>query len=96
MEYEILQGYTEFFKALGNKHRIKIILCLKDSPKNVTGIVECLGAEQSTISHNLQILLEFSIIKVEQKGKERVYSLNEKIVNPLFKLIDDHLEKSVV
>lgn len=84
--------YNEFFKTLGNQQRIEIILCLLEGDKNVTEIVKCLKAEQSTISHNLKRLLSCSFIAVKPNGKERIYSVNKKTIAPLFKLIKNHSE----
>lgn len=84
--------YKEFFKTLGNQQRIEIVLCLLEGDRNVSEIVKCLKAEQSTISHNLKRLLSCSFIAVKPNGKERIYSVNKKTIAPLFKLIKNHAE----
>lgn len=82
--------YKEFFKTLGNQQRIEVVLCLMDGDKSVSKIIECLGAEQSTVSHNLKRLLKCSFISVKPNGKERIYSVNEGTIKPLFALIEQH------
>lgn len=82
--------YKEFFKTLGNQQRIEIVLCLLEGDKNVTEIVQCLKAEQSTISHNLKRLLSCSFIAVKPNGKERIYTVNKRTIKPLFGLIQKH------
>jgi len=84
--------YKKFFLTLGNEQRIEIILCLLEGPKTVTEIVEKVGAQQSTISHNLHQLRACSFVEVEVKGKRRVYSVNKKTISPLFKLIQKHAQ----
>jgi len=75
--------YREFFKTLGNKQRIAIILSLLDGDKNVSQLVNGLKAEQSSVSHNLKRLLACSFITVKPNGKERIYSANQETIAPL-------------
>jgi DNA-binding transcriptional ArsR family regulator len=84
--------YKEFFKTLGNQQRVEIILFLLEGNRNVSEIADHLKAEQSTVSHNLKRLLKCSFISVQPNGKERVYTVNEKTIGPLFKLIRNHSE----
>ncbi len=83
-------SYNIFFSNLANPLKIGIILSLREKAKNVTELVEDLEVEQSKISHALQSLRCCSIVNMQQKGKERVYSLNEDTIVPMLKLIDKH------
>lgn len=85
--------YKQFFKTLGNQQRIEIILCLLDGEKSVTEIVKCLKGQQSTISHNLKRLEECAFVTVKPNGKQRIYSVNQKTIAPLFILIEKHAEE---
>ena len=82
--------YNYFFTNLANKVNVEIILLLKNEPLNVKKITEITKKEQSAVSHNLRRMLNCSIVKVEQKGRERFYSLNEEFVLPLLELVDKH------
>ncbi len=82
--------YHVFFTNLANPLKISIILALRKKPMNVSQIVSELKGEQSKISHALASLRCCNIVKVEQQGKERIYSLNEKTIIPMLKLIDKH------
>ena len=83
-------SYNIFFTNLANPLKIKIILELKKGERNVTELSRDLDIEQSKISHALALLKRCNIVKVEQKGKERIYSLNKKTIIPMLKLIDEH------
>jgi len=85
--------YMGFFKALCNDTRLGIVLCLKESPKNVSQLVAELKMEQSRISHNLQCLIKNGFVTVEQVGKQRVYSLNKDTIVPILKAVKKHVEK---
>lgn len=82
--------YHIFFGNLSNQLRISIITSLKEKEKNVGELTKDLKVEQSKISHALQNLRNCKIVEVEQKGKERIYSLNKKTIVPMLNLIDKH------
>jgi DNA-binding transcriptional ArsR family regulator len=84
------KNYHRFFSNLANPLKIEIISELRKGKKNVGKLKESLKVEQSKISHALASLRECNIVNVEQKGKQRVYSLNKKTILPMLKLIDKH------
>jgi len=84
------RNYNIFFTNLANPLKIGIILSLRAKEKNVSDLVEDLKVEQSKISHALQTLKSCNIVKMKQKGKERVYSLNKDTIIPMLELIDKH------
>lgn len=83
-------SYHIFFTNLANPLKIGIILALRNSKKSVMEISEELKVEQSKISHALASLKKCRIVEVEQKGKQRIYSLNKKTIVPMLNLIDKH------
>lgn len=88
----IYTSFDDFFTVLGNKQRVKIVQYLnKEGPKSVTEISKKLKIEQSAVSHNMKSLLDCHFVIVKQDGKERIYSINEDTIRPLFKLIDRHV-----
>ena len=82
--------YHYFFRNLANPLKIKVITCLKDKERNVTELIQELKVEQSKLSHALSSLKSCNIVKVNQKGKQRIYSLNKQTIVPILKLIDKH------
>ena len=84
-------AYKLFFGTLANTNRLHIINILRKKDRNVTEICKKTGFNQTTTSHNLQRLMRCGFIRVEQKGKERIYKLNKKTIQPLMKLIDTHM-----
>jgi ArsR family transcriptional regulator, lead/cadmium/zinc/bismuth-responsive transcriptional repressor len=82
-----------FFMVLGNKQRVRTLQLLNIGPQSVSSIAKALDAEQSAVSHSLRHLLQCHFVNVKQDGKERIYSINEDTVAPLFKLIREHVEK---
>lgn len=83
-------SYSDFFTNFANKTRFDMIMALNERPLSVTDISKTIGEEQSKVSHNLKILLECRITTFEQKGKQRIYTLNKETIIPILKLIDKH------
>jgi DNA-binding transcriptional ArsR family regulator len=83
-------SYNIFFGNLANPLKIGIILSLREETKNVSEIVKDLNVEQSKISHALHSLKACNIVTMKQRGKERVYSLNQDTIVPMLNLIDKH------
>ena len=84
--------YTRFFTTLCNRIRLEIVFSLRKQPLNVTQITRVLGYDQSTISNSLRTLRNCGFVDVRPNGKERVYYLNDKTIEPLLKLVDQHTE----
>ena len=84
-------SYHLFFTNLANKTRFAIVMSLKLGSQSVNEITKMVGGEQSNISHHLSKLVSCNIIFVRQEGKQRMYSLNEQLINPILKIIDAHV-----
>jgi DNA-binding transcriptional ArsR family regulator len=77
MEKELLEKVTEFFKALSDPTRLKIINILTQGEMCVCCITEELQMTQSAVSHQLRVLREKRIIKARREGKNIYYSLDD-------------------
>ena len=87
------KSYDKFFINFANKERMRILYLLKEKPMSVTEISEELDQEQSRVSHNLRKLWVCNLLRVKQKGKKRIYSLNEETVIPILDLARKHVQK---
>lgn len=89
----IYASFDDFFTVLGNKQRVKILQYLnQEGSKSVSEISTKLKIEQSAVSHSMRRLLLCHFVEVKQQGKERIYSINEETMRPLFNLITKHVE----
>lgn len=86
--------YNYFFMNFANKANMEIISVLINEPMNVSAIIEKTNQEQSAVSHRLKNLTHCNILNVEQKGRERIYSLNKKTIIPILKLVEEHTMKN--
>lgn len=85
------EQYYKFFEVIAHPSRWKIIELLLTKPHTVTEICEGLSEEQSKVSHNLSKLAACNVVKAEQIGRQRRYSLNKDTMVPLLELVGKHV-----
>lgn len=91
---DVLLDIADFYKALSDSTRIKIINLLKDNELCVCDISAILNLTKSTVSHQLKNLRELNLIKNQKRGKEVWYSLADEHVKEVFEISLIHvLEK---
>src|ERR1700731_2675015 len=69
--------------ALSAPSRVQILGCLLDGSLAVGEITALLGMEQSAVSHQLRVLREANLVRVERDGKRRLYALSGDAVGEL-------------
>lgn len=87
-------SYDNFFTNFANRTKFSIIRSLIDGPLSVTAIANKIGEEQSKVSHSLKKLSSCHILDVKQKGKQRIYSLNNETVIPMLELAKEHVKRN--
>lgn len=93
MKTGLSESCYKFFSTLANPTRLAILEHLRNGPQNVSQLIETLGLEQSMVSHNLRTLLKCRFVFVRKQGKERVYSLNEDTMSPIFEIVEHHRQE---
>src|SRR6516162_2756501 len=61
--------------ALSAPSRVQILCCLLSGAHSVSELVDAVGMEQSAVSHQLRLLREHELVRVERVGQRRVYTL---------------------
>jgi DNA-binding transcriptional ArsR family regulator len=85
-------SFDHFFTVLSNRQRVRILQLLNtEGARSVSEIATALKIEQSAVSHGLKHLLACHFVTVRQKGKERIYAVNEDTVKPLLEQIEKHV-----
>ena len=62
-------------KALGDPHRLTIVLLLGEQERTVKELQEELGLGQTLVSHHLGILRREGIVRAQPRGRSNVYEL---------------------
>ncbi len=72
-----LDQLLEFFKALGNESRLKIIGILANRACTVGELADLLDLKEPTVSHHLAKLKELDLVRMESDGTTHIYALNQ-------------------
>lgn len=88
---ELLIRLAELFKIFGDPTRIKILYVLLEHEMCVCDIALLLGMSQSSISHQLRILKQSSLVKFRREGKSVIYSLADEHVMTILSQGYDHV-----
>ncbi len=91
MNEECLLLIADFYKALSDSTRIKIINILQENELCVCDIAVLLNMTKSAVSHQLRYLREMNIVKNKKIGKEVFYSLADEHVKQIFMISSKHL-----
>jgi ArsR family transcriptional regulator len=81
---------AKLFKALADRHRVKIVNLLATSPDPVCvcEFTGPLGLGQPTVSHHLKKLVDAGLLEREQRGIWAYYSLNHDTFGRLAAAVD--------
>ena len=74
-ENELNQELLEFFKALADANRLKIVGLLAGEPYTVEHLAAVLGLSESTTSHHLSYLARVGLVSARTDGHYYIYSL---------------------
>lgn len=85
---------AEWFKALSDPTRIKLIGVLRQRELCVQDIASLLEMGQSAVSHQLRYLRNMRMVKRRKEGKTVFYSLNDSHMEEIFQVTLQHLQHS--
>jgi ArsR family transcriptional regulator len=71
---------VDFCKALADDTRQRILEMLLGGELSVTEIVEAFKMTQPTISHHLNILKQYGLVKARKAGKQVFYAIDRQNV----------------
>ncbi len=85
---------ANFFKAVSDETRVKIILCLeKHKELCVRDISNVLNMSISAISHQLAILKQKQLVITRRDGMKIFYSLHDKHVSQVLTIALEHIKE---
>jgi len=82
---------SEFFRALGDPTRVRIISALAVGELCVCDIAATLRMSQSAVSHQLRVLRQLRLVKRRKVGQMVYYSLDDEHVSTLYREGMDHV-----
>jgi DNA-binding transcriptional ArsR family regulator len=72
---DFLQMVAFVARSLSDENRLRILLCVNEGKKSVSGIVEELNLSQPLVSHHLKELRRALLVKVERRGPFVYYEI---------------------
>jgi predicted transcriptional regulator len=93
IDLKLYEKKADKIKAMAHPHRLCIIKGLMEGGCNVTGIQECLGLPQSTVSQHLAKLKSAGIIVGVRNGLEICYKVvDEDVINIMKILVEEEIK----
>lgn len=85
------QLMAEFFSALSDPHRLKLLSALAQQELCVCDLAAAVKMGESAVSHQLRILRSHRLVKYRRQGRNVYYSMAEKHIETLYKDVAEHL-----
>ena len=82
---------AEFFRALSDPTRVRIIAALLEDEFNVGALADIVGVSESAVSHHLRTLRQMRLVRGRKLGREVFYCLDDDHVRDLFQRGLDHV-----
>jgi DNA-binding transcriptional ArsR family regulator len=79
------QALVDFFKALGEPHRLRIVGLLAQRPHSVEQLAAALGLGVSTVSHHLTRLARAGLVSARSESYYNLYALETTALSELAK-----------
>ena len=74
---------ADAFNAVAEPRRRAILDVLAKGERPVNDLVERLGLGQPQVSKHLRVLREVGLVRVEDRGRQRLYRLNARRLKPI-------------
>jgi len=91
LDETMLLDVADNFKVFGDLTRLKILQALYQMELCVCDLAAVLGANQSTISHQLRVLRGKNLVKFRKEGKMVYYSLADEQVVKIIEMGVEHV-----
>lgn len=82
---------AEFFRALGDTSRVRILTALMQGDLNVGALAERTGVSMSAVSHHLRGLRQLRLVRARRDGRHVFYGLDDVHVATLLEQGLDHV-----
>ena len=92
-EQNVIVNLAEFFKAIGDPTRLKIVIALMKEELCVCDLAALINVTVSGISHQLRILRGLKIVRNRKEGKMVFYSLADRQITSLVSQAQEHILK---
>lgn len=93
LDTEKAQRMAEFFSALSDPHRLKLISALAQQELCVCDLAAAVKMGESAVSHQLRVLRSQRLVKYRRQGRNVCYSLADDHIVTLYRDIAEHIDE---
>lgn len=94
LETDKAQRMAEFFSALSDPHRLKLLSALAQQELCVCDLAAAVKMGESAVSHQLRVLRSQHLVKYRRQGRNVCYSLADNHIVNLYWDVAEHLDES--
>jgi DNA-binding transcriptional ArsR family regulator len=94
LETEKAQRMAEFFSALSDPHRLKILSALSRQELCVCDLAAAVKMGESAVSHQLRVLRGQRLVKYRRQGRNVYYGLADNHIITLYREVAEHLDET--
>ena len=88
--------FDQIFRAIGDPHRLQILLLLHEKELSAGEILKALDVVQSTLSHHMKSLVDAGVVIASRHGKWTYYSLNTEVLKETVSYLDQFTDGTKV
>jgi ArsR family transcriptional regulator, lead/cadmium/zinc/bismuth-responsive transcriptional repressor len=92
MDIDTAARAAELFGTLGDPNRVRIIAMLLQTEMNVGDLARAISMSESAVSHQLRILRQMRLVRVDKRGRQVYYALDDEHVAVLVRLVLEHIQ----
>jgi DNA-binding transcriptional ArsR family regulator len=93
MSVDKAQQMAEFFNALADPSRLRLMSALADRELCVCDLAAAVKVSESSVSHQLRILRSQRLVKYRREGRNVYYSLADHHIMSLYQDVSEHLKE---
>jgi DNA-binding transcriptional ArsR family regulator len=93
LETDKAQRMAEFFSALADSHRLKLLSALAQQELCVCDLAAAVKMGESAVSHQLRVLRSHRLVKYRRQGRNVHYSLADDHIMALYREVAEHLDE---
>lgn len=77
LDDQALDQVAEYFRALAEPLRLKLLNALRDGPLNVSELTELVGSSQANVSKHLGVLAKAGLVSRQSRGTSVFYEIGD-------------------
>lgn len=94
VETEQAQRMAEFFSALSDPHRLKLLSALAQQELCVCDLAAAVRMGESAVSHQLRVLRSQRLVKYRRQGRNVYYSMADEHIMTIYRVVAEHLNET--